>query len=168
MKLVRISIASSLLALIAIATAAKAESQFEQYGDWELEIVHGEMSPASDIVIRTIVHQDDEAGQARPFKFGFRVFGRYVITQNVEPRYGAKNYWPYCEFEYDKFKIGESKAEYFAQIDGAGTCPSVPMSVVTKFKAAPSAKVQINYRDGWISLKGFSAAWRRLQELSFE
>ena len=147
---------------------AQTGPEWKQFGDWEVAAVHDEMSPVSQVIIRTTVVPDDSESRSEPFNYGFRVFGRELITQDVAYGMSGRNFWPHCDYDFSTFKVDDGKPSYIATIEDGGSCENVSIQVIRKFQSGSSAKLKINYVTGTISLKGFSAAWRRLQQLSFE
>lgn len=152
------------LSFIPSASFAQDHADWETFGDWQVRAVQDDMSPVSQIVIRTTVKSEDGSS----FEYGFTVFGRSLVTQNVTYDFGAKNFWPYCELEYSTYKVdGMSKPEYIATIDDGGSYDNVSLQVIRQFQRGQTGKVKIKYKTGTISLIGFSAAWKRLQALAF-
>lgn len=159
-----------LFCVLGVATSTNAQSgpDWEQFGDWEVAAVHDDMSPVSQIVMRSTVVPDEGESSRQPFLYGFRIFGRSLVTQDVPYGVGGRNYWPHCDLDYSTYKIGNARPEYIASVDEPGSCDKVSLSVIRKFRAASSAKVKIHYTTGTLSLAGFTAAWNRVQQLAYE
>ncbi len=153
------------LSLCPSVSFAQNDADWETYGEWQVRAVQDDMSPSSQIVIRTTV--ENESGDS--FQYGFEVFGRSLVTQYVSYDFYAKNYWPHCDLDYSTYKIDEmGKPQYIATIDDGGSCDNVSLRVIRQFQNGQTARIKLKYTTGTISLKGFSAAWRRLQALAFE
>ena len=164
----------SLSLICSYANADSQNSEKEIFEDWELIVMHDEMSPTSRIEIRTKftpIPKQDFAYQYykdKEYYVGFEIFGGSLITLSYTLNLGGKHFWPYCEYNNSSFSVDGAKAQYIATIEEPGDCNSISTngSVIKAFKAGSQAKLRLGYNDGFISLKGFSEAWARARQLS--
>lgn len=148
--------------------------EWEQFGEWEVKPVHGEMDPYTSIIIRTKFNEIiDPANPPLSHKpeelvFGFKVFGGKLMSVYTMLNFGGRDYWPDCDYNSASFRVDNSKPHYISTIDNPGGCDRVAMNgkTVSMFKSGKSAKLKVYYRTGEISLNGFSAAYNRALQLS--
>ena len=168
------------LALAAILTfnivfgAQASGSEWEQFGDWEVTPVHGDMDPYTKIIIRTKFNEliDPKkmllSHRVEDLVFGFEIFNGRTMDIYTMVNFGGRNYWPTCDFNSASFRVDNSKPHYISTINNPGYCDSVAMNgkTVAMFKSGKAAKLKVNYRTGDISLIGFSSAYARALQLS--
>jgi hypothetical protein len=132
----------------------------ERFGDWSVEKVNGEMDPTTEVVITThfsMIAADRIASR----EFGFRIFGGSLIGFEIDNLIDGKDYWPYCDFDLSSFKVDSAKVRYFSTRDMGGQCDQILPDFVQAWSAGNEAKLKLNDTVGTVSLKGFSAAWKR-------
>jgi hypothetical protein len=145
--------------------AAPTGPEWETFGDWQVAAVHDEMDPVSHVILRTNFTPEATETRQGSYYFGFRVFGGTLVTLDVDRELGGKGYWPSCDYDTSSFRVDKGPVGYLATVDDPGSCDNVSTSVVREFQAGSVAKLKLNYTTGNISLKGFSAAWRRSMQL---
>lgn len=150
------------------ASAQRGGPEWETFGDWKVAKVSDEMDPVSHVVLRTTFTPDAGEVFSGPYDFGFRIFGRSLITLDVDLEMAGKNFWPHCDFESSSYSVDGSSPEFIATVDDPGNCDDVSMSVINRFKAGSEARLKLRYTTGSISLKGFTAAWNRFRQLSHQ
>lgn len=151
---------------------ARSFPGWEQYGDWHVKAIHGEMDTLTIVKLFTPFRSDPAPGSTllreENFSIGFILIGGNLLS--FSPQLGGlegSGTWPRCEYDASAVSVDGAGAVPLLEVRSYGYCRSVDISgrAMTALLSGKNAKVRVRFSEGTISLNGFAEAWHRAQML---
>lgn len=144
------------------AAHSKSYPGWQNYGDWHVQRVSGDLSATSSVKLFTVVNNSSNKYLYSANEiFGLEILDGELVVVSPPLGFAGKSYWPFCDLNASTVSVDGDKAFVLNDKKVAGVCDSVDPSGVgfNTVLSGKKARVRFGRVDGDISLDGFKEAW---------
>jgi hypothetical protein len=146
--------------LLSAIAASEARSQSQTFHAWKVDMLvddfEGEVKPTLTAEVFALDGQKLGTMSLAYFDAPKGVFSSAFVLFSLR---GLRGSFPYCDYEFLKYKIDAAESAYFPTYSYA--CPLLILRspLATQLSAGHSLRFSASGQTGVVSLKGFKEAW---------